>query len=494
MRALVLALALLSASAFVFAAQPPVETQVPGIRPTVTVSVAGTIHELPAAALSDVRVGVASLGVDFPRSWTPAGHVNRDGSFAFTTRLTEGDYEVVAALGRFEAGFARIHVAAIPRDQSFAVKIEPRRSTFADSELHYDAPPDLPPVGLIPNPEEPEVAPRPAPPPPGSGWDSEKNNVRVFYATNRRLASPRDAGPQPVAERLFGDEPDQLRFGYYDVAVTFKRAPRYNPLVSDQYQFRIYSIHLYSDAVDFGSGLTRDAPRNATNEALLFIHGYNTPFEDGIYRTAQLAVELDFRGLPIYFAWPGGEHWWEYLAAVDQVETAANELAAVLRLLVRNGKVTKLHVIAHSLGNRVLAQAIDKLGAVSTPGQAKIADLVMVAPDVNKGQFTQVTSAMVRQFQRRTVYVSDTDLALRLSSVFSMGTRVGQRTPIGVGSEFEAVDATGARDTIIGHSYFVDTDTIAKDISALVVRGMSAAQRGLTNVRDNGATVWQLPK
>ena len=100
-----------------------------------------------------------------------------------------------------------------------------------------------------------------------------------------------------------------------------------------------------------------------------------------------------------------------------------------------------------------------------------------------------------RRFHRRTVYVSDNDLALRLSSAFSKETRVGQRTPIGVGSEFEAVDATGARDTIIGHSYFVDTDTIAKDISALVARGLSAAQRGLTNVLDNGGTVvWQLPK
>jgi esterase/lipase superfamily enzyme len=246
--------------------------------------------------------------------------------------------------------------------------------------------------------------------------------------------------------------------------------------------------------VDFGSGLTHDAPQNATREVLLFIHGYNTPFEDGIYRTAQLAVEVDFRGLPIYFAWPGGEHWWEYIAAVDQVATAANELATLLRLLVRNGNVTTLHVIAHSLGNRVLAQAIDRLGADSTLGQAKIADLVMVAPDVNKGQFAQVTTAMVRQFHQRTVYVSDTDLALRLSSLFSKETRVGQRTPIGVGSEFEAVDATGARDTIMGHSYFVDTDTIAKDISALVVRGRSAAQRGLTKVLDNGATVWQLPK
>lgn len=494
MRALVLAVAILSASGTVSAAQSSVETQASGIRPTVTVSVSGTIHQLPAAVLSDVRVGVASLGVDFPRSWKPVGGVDRNGSFAFTTRLTEGDYEIVAALGRFEAGFARVHVAAAARDQSFTVKIEPRPSTFTGSELHYDVPPDLPPVGLIPNPEEPEFAPRPAPPPPGPGWQSDKNNVRVFYATNRKLASPRDAGPLPVTEQLFGYEPGWLRFGYYDVAVTFKRAPRYNPLVSDRYQFRIYSIHLYGDAAEFGSGLKRDAPQNSTNEVLLFIHGYNTPFEDGVFRTAQLAVELDFHGLPIYFAWPGGEHWWEYIAAVDQVATAANELATLLRLLVRNRNLTTLHVIAHSLGNRVLTQAIDKLGADSTLGQARIADVVMVAPDVNRGQFAQVTTAMVQLFDRRTVYVSDTDLALRLSSAFSKETRVGQRTPIGVGSEFEAVDATGARDTIIGHSYFVDTDTIAKDISALVVRRLSAAQRGLANVLDNGATVWQLPK
>jgi hypothetical protein len=92
------------------------------------------------------------------------------------------------------------------------------------------------------------------------------------------------------------------------------------------------------------------------------------------------------------------------------------------------------------------------------------------------------------------VYVSDTDWALRVGHTFDGEARIGQRTPIGVSAGFETVDASGAKDTIIGHAYFVDTDTIANDIAAFMVKGLEAAQRGLHQIDDSGVTVWQLPQ
>ncbi len=119
---------------------------------------------------------------------------------------------------------------------------------------------------------------------------------------------------------------------------------------------------------------------------------------------------------------------------------------------------------------------------------------MLAAPDVDRPGFSAVTEAMARLFQQRTVYVSDTDVALQVSRVVNKGPRVGQRSPLAVGSEFEIVDATGARDTIIGHSYFVDADSIANDIAKALIHGMWATQRGLSFVVDDGKTVWRIPR
>jgi hypothetical protein len=45
--------------------------------------------------------------------------------------------------------------------------------------------------------------------------------------------------------------------------------------------------------------------REAGNStALIFVHGFNTTFEDGIYRLAQIVWDMQFKGVPILFSWP----------------------------------------------------------------------------------------------------------------------------------------------------------------------------------------------
>ena len=44
--------------------------------------------------------------------------------------------------------------------------------------------------------------------------------------------------------------------------------------------------------------------RSETHEALIFVHGYRTGFADALRRTAQVAYDLQFGGVPILFSWP----------------------------------------------------------------------------------------------------------------------------------------------------------------------------------------------
>ena len=480
-----------------WAQQHVVKVQSRGTRRPVLITVSGRLSKFDVSAVQSVRVGVASdVG---GRQWMPVTGVDRHGAFTFQTELTEGDYSIIAGLSPFQLATDQIHVEKSPRRQSFKVDLITNSRyewRAAGSDLHFDEPSELPPSRLLPNPEvAPPIPPAPPPPPPGPGWSKDKNKVRVFFATNRRLANAAvDAVGDVPTTSEFVNEPQSLRFGYYDVGVTFTKAADRNPLSSDRYQFESYTAYLYKDGLAFRAGIANDTKNRDVAEAVIFIHGYNTPFLDGLYRTAQLVVETGFHGVPIYFGWPGGEHWWEYPAATQQVMAAAQELASVLRLVATAAEVTKVHVVAHSMGNKVLVEAIALLAQDATIRTGKVSDLVMAAPDVVPSRLTQVAGMIRSVFRRSTVYVSDTDLALRVGTAFDHDHRVGERTPFSVPIGFEAVDATGAKDTIIGHSYFVETDTIANDLAAFVVRGESAMERGLRQTTDKGNVLWELPR
>jgi Alpha/beta hydrolase of unknown function (DUF900) len=46
--------------------------------------------------------------------------------------------------------------------------------------------------------------------------------------------------------------------------------------------------------------------------ALIYIHGYNVPFVDSVRRTAQLAYDLNYKGVPLLYSWPSLGRTWLY--------------------------------------------------------------------------------------------------------------------------------------------------------------------------------------
>ncbi len=44
--------------------------------------------------------------------------------------------------------------------------------------------------------------------------------------------------------------------------------------------------------------------QSGTQSALVYIHGYNVQFDDALMRMAQLAVDMEYDGVPILYSWP----------------------------------------------------------------------------------------------------------------------------------------------------------------------------------------------
>jgi esterase/lipase superfamily enzyme len=47
-----------------------------------------------------------------------------------------------------------------------------------------------------------------------------------------------------------------------------------------------------------------DELRRDKDDVFLYIHGFNNPFSKALRKTAQLTLDLGFRGIPMSYSWP----------------------------------------------------------------------------------------------------------------------------------------------------------------------------------------------
>ncbi|VTU42510.1 hypothetical protein H6P1_00209 (plasmid) [Variovorax sp. PBL-H6] len=57
--------------------------------------------------------------------------------------------------------------------------------------------------------------------------------------------------------------------------------------------------------------------------AFLFIHGFNVPFVDAAYRTAQISADLGLSSVPVFYSWPSNgslpAYTWDFTAASQTI-------------------------------------------------------------------------------------------------------------------------------------------------------------------------------
>ena len=88
--------------------------------------------------------------------------------------------------------------------------------------------------------------------------------------------------------------------------------------------------------------------------------------------------------------------WWYWMGMrldnqdARNVELSADSLRAVLSDLAEKGNVERIHVIAHSMGNRALAGALAKIG-----NDVPVRQIALVAPDIDRegGEFRRAPHA-----------------------------------------------------------------------------------------------------
>lgn len=206
----------------------------------------------------------------------------------------------------------------------------------------------------------------------------------IFVATTRQKA-------QDVNMVFSGERSETLAFARVDVtvpaihkigAVERPRGARRDPAR----HFQALDATGYPDADAFRTGL-RDQIKARGGRALVFIHGYNTRFDDAVYRLTQIVHDAEYPGAPVLFTWASRGRTLDYIYDRDSATSARDALEGTLRLVADAG-ATRIDVIAHSMGNWVTLEAFRQLAIGDDRDLGgKLGDVVLASPDVDVDVF-----------------------------------------------------------------------------------------------------------
>lgn len=338
---------------------------------------------------------------------------------------------------------------------------------------------------------------------------SKYNKVKVFYATDRQVTEDGEYS---------GDrsERDGLHYGHMLVGIPQgqlkgeKKSPQGREDADPLKHMVILSINteLRGDKGGFLQDLNRElVDPNKRNVVLLFIHGYNVSHKAAIKSAAQLKHDLDFQGQTIAYTWSSKGT----LRAYGHDERAVKKTVVCLQEFIKTimseiSEDPDIHIVAHSMGNRALIEALHNIVQEPTPLSFDgIKNVVFAAADESRGKFENMARALQIHSQidvyqhkrgigerskryvstpRLTVYSSTDDQALFMSMlVHGLQNRLGDTKSFlkvkkqEVSSDQVDVSGRHITKTWLQHSYYSKIPEVIQDIGNLLHTNQDAKDR-----------------
>jgi esterase/lipase superfamily enzyme len=318
----------------------------------------------------------------------------------------------------------------------------------------------------------------------------DERSVDLLFATNRSRvhASTRikfTAGREPTL--TFGavrvNVPKDHRIGRLEVprkkwdwtTLWFSREKK-----SASKHFLMTHLEILSET-DF----VESAQSDPAHTALIFVHGFNASFDDAALRFAQIVWDMQFTGIPILYSWPSGGGLSRYYYDLNSALFSAGSFQRLIKMLFEQAGIEKLHIIAHSMGNHLALDAMNKLAlSGSAP---KISELVMAAPDVDIDLFKSFMTNVQPFARGMTLYASANDRALVVSRVFARKERAGdvlKNGPLLV-ANVDSIDVSAIGTEMFGlnHRDFASNRSLIDDIGRLLLTSHRPPDRRSPQIR-----------
>lgn len=251
-------------------------------------------------------------------------------------------------------------------------------------------------------------------------------DLRMFFATDRTRIN----GPD-----LFGSERSlETNYGRLDINIPLGRAlgtiTYPDPNEPDRPAFHVSDAVIFPESDAFRRNLNQDLARNPTGRTVVvFVHGYNTNFAEGVYRYAQIKDDLGIPQTSVLYSWPSAGTASGYIYDISSVLFARDGFEELLNNIAESD-ATDIIVVAHSMGSLLALESVRQAALRSqSPALGKLRGIFLIAPDVGVDLFASQRQMIDPHTIPICVIASNSDSALGLSAwLHGNKLRLGQLT------------------------------------------------------------------
>jgi len=196
--------------------------------------------------------------------------------------------------------------------------------------------------------------------------------------------------------------------------------------------------------------------------------------------------------LPMLYSWPSEAAFARYTVDEANIAWSRSHFREFLELCLSELGVETVSIVAHSMGNRALAETLATFdpNALAAPS-ARLRHIVFAAPDVDKDTFKDLARSFSGRAERFTLYASSQDRALHVSKQVHKYPRAGDVEPeVLIMHAVDSIDATVVDTSFLGHSYFGDNRSVISDLFQLLRHDHGPGERGLTPRSFGESTYW----
>lgn len=291
------------------------------------------------------------------------------------------------------------------------------------------------------------------------------NCVPVFYATNREPVHYKNGSVLGYSS----ERSNNIHYGVCNVYIpgdhkmgktkkTFLQ--KILNLFSDNKDIKVQSIVSWSEKEFYD---TFKSEYENDDEVLVYIHGYNVDFNEAAVRAAQFGVDLSIKKPVAFYSWPSKGQIKKYNADEATIQASEHYLERFLVQIVDVVNTKNVYVVAHSMGNRGLLNALKNI-ETKQKSNFKLKHIVFAAPDVDKDVFERDSASCGYCSENTTLYVSDKDKAVSFSGYLHDYDRAGYVEPVTICNGIQTIKVSKIDVGILGHGYYAEARPVLTDI------------------------------
>ncbi|MCT8158591.1 alpha/beta hydrolase [Pseudoruegeria sp. SHC-113] len=271
---------------------------------------------------------------------------------------------------------------------------------------------------------------------------------RVFVGTTRVREADGTYGNQRSGD---------LSFARLDISIPPERKPGSvtwpGPEPDAEEDFLATAFVNYGSASIFRARLAEELRRTpgAEGRVIVFVHGFNTNFAEGLYRAAQMKADYGFTEPLVHFSWPSAASPFGYARDRDSILVSRRAFEAFLRE-IRAAGAKEVIVAAHSVGSHLVMETMRQVALASPADRDRLfSEVALISPDIDVDVFRAQMADIGPLPQPILVLSSTLDRALALSA-----TITGSKSRIG--NVQDPAQIEGLDVLVIDVSEFTDGD------------------------------------